>query len=885
MRKDVQALFAQVADLDGEQRRRIYSEQGISPEVQQEVESLLRHDGQGESLLTGLVERSAAGFLEGDRGAVEGMACGAFRLIRIAGRGGMGAVYLAERSDGEVKQRAAIKFLRWDIGEGAQLDRFLRERQILADLEHPGIARLLDAGRTGLGQPYLAMEYVEGVPLDQYAATLDVRGKLALFLQVCDAVSYLHRNLVIHRDLKPSNILVDGEGRTKLLDFGIAKVLDATVEPGATREVLLTPEFASPEQLRGAAQTTATDVYSLGAVLYTLMTGRSPHAGVGEAGTSLEEAIADREPPPASSVNHAVPRDLDYVLAKTLRKQPEERYASAEALAEELRAILEHRPVKARQGDAFYRARRWMRRHWVPAAAGVVTVAALTAGMVAANRERKIAEQRFDQVRTLVRELFALDREVAGLAGSTQPRHKLVSTALRYLEGLSAGVAGDPELAYEVGAAYSQVAQIQGVPARNNLGQFAEAEQTLAKAEQFLEQAMAGLPREPRVLFEAAMVDQYRMILAESGKRRGEAIRYAERAAQRIDQLSVLGGLQPEQSRAAAAALGNIALAHLNMHLHEAAARHARQAVAFQQKFEPDQPPPPGAIGILASALRFLGDLDGALAAAREARGIAEAEMRPDDTRTQFNLASALWREAMVLGAHDGVSLGRSAEAAALLERELEILERLSRADLRESTSRARTATAVRELGPLLRERHPQRAVEVYQLGLKRLGELSGHRAGRSAEAELYAGLSYALRDVGRREEAAQRARQAVAMLKAAGGLKTGRVETGSEAERVLRAEADDLIARGEGWQAAEKYEELLRLVLASEPDPETALRDASGISRVLEGLARAQVLAGNAKRAEEIAARRLGLWRHWQAQLPGNVFVERQVQLSSPRR
>ena len=189
----------------------------------------------------------------------------------------MGSVYLAERADGEVEQRVAIKLIGPRRSEPTFVDRFLRERQILATLSHPAIARLLDVGRTDDGQPYLAMEYVDGVPIDAYAAKLDLRGKLALFLKACEAVSYAHRNLVIHRDLKPSNILVETSGELKLLDFGIARMLDATMDQTVTQERILTPAFASPEQVRGTAQATASDIYSLGAVLYLLLTGQSPH--------------------------------------------------------------------------------------------------------------------------------------------------------------------------------------------------------------------------------------------------------------------------------------------------------------------------------------------------------------------------------------------------------------------------------------------------------------------------------------------------------------------------------------------------------------------------------------------------------------------------------
>src|ERR1017187_7190201 len=243
--------------------------------------------------------------------------CGPFRLIRAIGRGGSGSVYLAERAAGDVEQRVAIKLLRSGGDEPIFRDRFLRERHILAALDHPGIARLIDAGHTADGRPYLAMDYIEGTPIDGYAEKLDLPDRLALFLQVCDAVSYAHRNLIIHRDLKPSNILVDSAGRAKLLDFGIARILETGQDQGQTAEWQLTPEYASPEQLRGEAQTTATDVYSLGAVLHRLLAGR-----VGQTLSSVNPSWQAKASAPQKS---RLPRDLEFVLAKALRQEPEER--------------------------------------------------------------------------------------------------------------------------------------------------------------------------------------------------------------------------------------------------------------------------------------------------------------------------------------------------------------------------------------------------------------------------------------------------------------------------------------------------------------------------------------------------------------------------------
>ncbi|MCC6368023.1 MAG: serine/threonine protein kinase [Bryobacterales bacterium] len=282
---------------------------------------------------------------------------GPYRLVRLLGHGGMGAVYLADREDGEVSQRVAIKFLGLTAGFPEMRGHFRQERQILASLAHPGIARLLDAGHTG-GQPYLVMEYIEGTHIDEYARKLDTRAILNLFLAICDAVSYAHRNLIIHRDLKPSNILIDSAGCPKLLDFGIAKILNESEETRASQRIL-TPEYASPEQALGGAQGTATDIYSLGAVLYRLLAGKVPG-----------------DPRSRGSLGN----DLGFILGKTMRPEPMARYASVDALASDIRAFLDQRPVEARKGNVWYRTRKFFRRYWLPAGAAAVAVCSLSTG-------------------------------------------------------------------------------------------------------------------------------------------------------------------------------------------------------------------------------------------------------------------------------------------------------------------------------------------------------------------------------------------------------------------------------------------------------------------------------------------------------------------------
>ncbi len=344
MNERVADLFHQLADLTVAGRARYLTEHPVEEDVRRQAEALLAFDGQGEQLLESPI-RLAAGQALNWLDA-PGARCGPFQLLRVIGRGGMGVVYLAERVDGEVAQRAAVKLLQPGLND-SQRERFLQERQILSALVHPNIARLLEAGRLEDGQPFLAMEYVEGQPIDEYATQLTLRQKLQLFLKLCPAVAYLHRNLVVHRDLKPNNILVTREGEPKLLDFGISKALDLPSPATVTGFRMLTPGYASPEQLLGEPIGTGSDIYSLAAVLYCLLTNRAPRE---DAEASIM-ALASQEVTRPSAWVPALKGDLEMILMKALRPEPQERYLTVEQLqqshgfanrGETLRALAEY---------------------------------------------------------------------------------------------------------------------------------------------------------------------------------------------------------------------------------------------------------------------------------------------------------------------------------------------------------------------------------------------------------------------------------------------------------------------------------------------------------------------------------------------------------------
>src|SRR5581483_6990516 len=436
--------FHELADLPSGERDRVLRERQVAPELRAEVEALLRFDSLGDETLSDSVSATASEMLSSSiRGRVH---CGPYRLVRLLGSGGMGSVYLAERIDGEIQQRVAVKLLRSEYCRPVWRNRFLKERQLLALLNHPSIVHMIDAGHTEEERPYLVMEYVEGLAIDVYSERLGLGEQLSLFLRACEGVSHAHRHLIIHRDLKPSNILVDASGQPKLLDFGIAKLLEETGEATQTAERLLTPNYASPEQLRGAPQSTATDVYSLGAVLYKLLTGQSPRESATNTAEGVDAAPEIRNIPAATQLNPYLPADIDFILRKALREEPEERYVSVEAFAGDVRAFLNSEPVEARSGDAWYRSRKFLRRYRIPVAAALVAITGLSAGLVLANRERAIAQRRFLEVRRLANKLFDIDGEARKFAGSTKIRQLIVDTSLEYLRRVSTDVRSDPDL-------------------------------------------------------------------------------------------------------------------------------------------------------------------------------------------------------------------------------------------------------------------------------------------------------------------------------------------------------------------------------------------------------------------------------------------------------
>lgn len=524
----------------------------LDDETRAEVESLLAFEEESENALLLSAAEFTRDFFDDRKSPLVGQRIGNYQIVRELGYGGMGAVFLGERVDGKFEQHVALKLLKREMNTAALRRRFQQEREILATLEHPHIARLLDAGSTDDGTPFLAMEFVEGLPLDEYCNqhALGVDARLDLFRRVCSAVSFAHRNLIVHRDLKPSNILIDDQGTPKLLDFGISKILSAELENESsatvTRLGVMTPGYASPEQLQGQSVTTATDIYSLGVILYELLTGVRPFEDKEGDLKEIYKAVIETEPTPPSvmagkqlrqpvaassdettmavgaqpsaetvsnKVRRTIPKtsplssqslrgDIDNIVLKALRKESTRRYTSVESFAEDIHRHQRGLPVTARPNTFSYRAGKFVNRNRGSVIVGLLLIAAVIAGVIAtlwqartAQAERARAEKRFNDVRSLANSyLFDVYPEIENLEGSLKAREKILTNALQYLDSLSSEAGGDLDLQSELATAYEKIGDVQGALTNSSLGNIQAGLDSYAKAARLREAVYQANP-------------------------------------------------------------------------------------------------------------------------------------------------------------------------------------------------------------------------------------------------------------------------------------------------------------------------------------------------------------------------------------------------------
>ena len=766
-----------------------------------EVASLLSNPDERESFLETPAARLAAGELIRQSGESPiGQIIGAYQVVEEIAQGGMGTVYRAVRADDQYQQQVAIKLIKRGMDTDWIVRHFRAERQILSGLDHPNICRLLDGGSTEDGRPYFVMEYIEGVALLDYCDghKLTLRERLKLFRAVCSAVQYAHQRLVVHRDIKPGNILVTEEGVPKLLDFGLATILSASpAEPTMTIERMLTPNYASPEQVRGETVTTASDIYSLGVVLYELLSGHRPHRIA--TGTPLEvsRAICETEPDKpsvaiarvevvvgadgesseitpqsVSAARKAKPEklrrqlagDVDNIVLKALRKEPERRYASAEQLSEDICRYMDGLPVTARKDTLAYRGVKFVRRHRAGVAAAALVVVSLTVGLLASLWQAQVARRRFQDLRKLANAVvFEFHDAIRDLPGSTPARLLLVKRALEYLDSLAREAQGNLELQRELAAAYEKMGEVQGGWGKANLGEPAGALISYRKALAIRQAVAATSPDNTELRRELAGAYSKTGVVLESMNATASALdSYRHALAMR----EALAAAEPGSVRSRR----DLAISYHDVASALAQAGDSEQALALRRKalplFESVMQSNPKDLTdrrnvALAhkklGALLFYQDLPQALKHYQDAARIEEALCADHQPNADLRLDLSFTYSDI------GLIQGKSGNKAAGLEnyrKALGIREELAAADPQNRRARAALASVCYRMGHLQAElgdtagalRSTRRALILAQAEADAPGSTSEHRVQLAAA---YASLGYVHRQIATRRGAA----------------------------------------------------------------------------------------------------------------------------------
>jgi non-specific serine/threonine protein kinase/serine/threonine-protein kinase len=732
--------------------------------LRREVDSLLAAEASAGEFLAG----PASGESEPAPTLAEGRRVGPYRIVGEIARGGMGTVLRAVRDDDTFRRGVALKVVAGGYASELIAQRFRRERQILGRLQHPNIATVLDGGRTDDGLLYLVMEEVEGVPITRYCAEhgLGVRARVEMLRSVCAAVHYAHQNLVVHRDLKPDNILVTVTGVPKLLDFGIAKLLAAGVDPDeaptATLVPMMTPTYASPEQLRGGAITTASDIYSLGVLAYELLSGGRPYTVRTDSLHEMLRVVCETEhrPPSAmapATLAGALRGDLDTIVMKALRKEPERRYLSALELSDDLERYLEGRPVRARPDSIAYRARKFVTRHRVGVAAAAFAALSLLAGVGATLHQARLAAEseararrHLADVRRLANAfLFEFHDAIRTLPGATPARELVVKRAVEYLDSLSREAA-DPTLQRELAAAYERLGDVQGAPGGDSLGDAQGAirsyEKSLALRRELGERAEAGAADAAALAgaemkLGRALISVADLVRAEELARRSAArFEAAEKAAGDLypggaTALHTLGYVQARRGDAAAAlaTLSRAVAAGEAFGARHPEDLHARVSLAFIRNE-------------LARSLHDAGQHEEALRVCATARADLEGptRRRPD--------ARVLYAGLYILGVEADAreALGDRAAAHAARRSAVELARELAAADPRSQGSRLGLTLTLHFLGAgLVRDGRLEEGVarlrEARRAGESALAADPGSSFARLRLGELRAELGHAL--------------------------------------------------------------------------------------------------------------------------------------------
>jgi serine/threonine-protein kinase len=818
--REIEQIFNAAVELPPKEVDRFLSDAcGEDSQLREEVEALLTKATGRDTLFTTAVVAAADAVSSAHDRILARERIGCYRITGLIGRGGMAEVFSAVRDDDQFEKRVAIKLIRYGLASEFMLQRFRTERQILASLDHPNIARLLDGGVTDDGLPYFIMEYIEGLPITQYCKVnhLSIRQRLGLMRLVCSAVHCAHRNLVIHRDLKPANILVTGDGQPKLLDFGIAKLLDdgSTLAAGnetATGIRLLTPDYASPEQILGERITTASDIYSLGIVLYEMLTGSRPNKFEDRSMPAIERAIRNVEPRKPSSIAAAaggrrarrdLAGDLDNIVLMAMRREPERRYQSADQLSEDIRRYLLRRPVRARPDTLAYRTGKFIRRHRAAVGLALVTVMALAAIAVTMTiQATRVARERdrATQVTEFLIKVFEVARPGNAPDGQITARDLLDEGARRIEQELK----GQPEV---------QAAMMDTIGhVYNNLGLHDEAQSLIEQ----------GLNIRRGVLGEehvdvATSMDNLGGVFKDKGD-------YDRAESLMRESLRIRRKLLGRGHADVASSLHNLAGVLQAKGRYDSAEPLYREALEMRRKlFGNHHSQVALSLNSLGYLLKVKGDFDAAEPLYREALEMRRSLLgneHPDVATSLNNLArllsdrgnnraaEPLMREAVEL---DRKSLGdEHPDLATSMTNLALILRDLGKHD--ESESLLRSALAIRRKA--LGDEHPSVATSIYSLGMLMLDKRAHDEAERLFREALdlwrrslpakHPNISHALLGLGRVLTEKGQAQQAEPLLREALEIRTSALPAGHIQIATVRGALGDCLIALRRYEEAE---------------------------------------------------------------------------------
>lgn len=736
--RQIEEIFDLALEVPAEQRSAWLDKNCPNPAIRKEVDDLISANE-----TTGAMQASLKSALTDLAKSVQardqlrpGGRLGPYELLDEVGRGGMGIVLRARRDDGVFDREVAIKAVHRTALHPQVLARFRQERKILGRLDHPSIARVLDGGSTDDGVPYLVMDFVQGVRITSHCANqkLTLEERLELFIKVCGAVQYAHQQMVVHRDLKPSNILVDSSGEPHLLDFGIAKLLD----PGEEGEPLtsdqirpLTPQYASPEQVRGEQITAASDIYSLGVLLYELLTGKSPHTITNNSPLTIAYVICETDiKPPSEAVRETSPvnakdirGDLDDIAMLALQKEPGRRYGSVAQFADDVRRYLNHLPVNARAQTAHYRARKFVRRHRTALIAAGLVAASLVSGIVVATQQARKTQHRADQLRRLTHSfIFEVHDAVRSLPGATEARRLILAKALEQLEAL-AKEADDTSSRYELGSAFRKIGDAVGGAAGANLGDRKAALAHYQRAIRLMESVIEEDPSHGGARAELiSALGDYAMTLRYAGDVAGGKSAYLRGAAAVEDAMKQAGALPEIYLRGAGmyASYSDMARAGSEVKAAMDASERAAELIRIVSARIPPGPEldtaASAAWSSLAKSRARTGDLKGAVAAARESIRIMERQLarNPHDHRVLHLLMLGYGHEGDILGWPSAPNLGDREGAYSSYRKAVAVAEKLASADAKDSRARMDLAIALGRQGAVTAPDRSQEANETY---------------------------------------------------------------------------------------------------------------------------------------------------------------------------